>query len=90
MPLWQLSPVEPAEPCWEASSYRGRVLVRARDEAQARDVAEKAFGVKTRFNPGRGVLAPPWTRPNQVKAEIVVDARYEPDGPAEVLYPKLD
>jgi hypothetical protein len=87
MPLWQLMPVDPRDPNWEASSYRGKVIVRARDEWTARRKAERAFGVKTRFPPGEGVRAPPWLRPASVRAEIVEDPRYEPHGPAEILYP---
>ena len=89
MPLWELVPVDPSDPNWEASSYRGRVVVRALDEQRARDEAEKAFGVKTRFKPGAGVKAPPWKRPALVKAEIIRDERYEEKGPAEILFPVL-
>lgn len=59
MPLWQLTPIDSRDPCWQASAYRGRVVVRARDEAAARAAAEKTFGVKTRFKPGGGIKAPP-------------------------------
>ena len=90
MPLWQLTPVDPADANWLASSYCGKALVRARDETQAREIAESAFGVKTRFVPGRGVSAPPWKRPELVAAEIVEDPRHDSNGPAEVLLPSLD
>ncbi|HEX9648541.1 MAG TPA: hypothetical protein VGB88_13635 [Alphaproteobacteria bacterium] len=87
MYLWRLSPIDPADPNWEASSYRGVAVVRARDEAGARKAAETAFGVKTRFPPGHGVTAPPWLRPASVKAEIIEDSRYQSDGPTEVVFP---
>jgi hypothetical protein len=89
MALWKLSPYDPLDPNWQASSHRGMVIVRAPDEVSARDAAAKAFDVKTRFKPGDGVLAPPWRRPATVKAERVKDARYEAEGPTEVLYPSL-
>ena len=82
-------PVELENGNWEASSYRGRVVVRAPNEDAARDEAEKAFGVKTRFQPGTGVKAPPWKRPALVKAAIIEDARYEDKGPTELLFPVL-
>jgi hypothetical protein len=87
MPVWELSPVDPRDAAWEASSYRGRVIVRARDEAAARDAAEHAFAVKTRFKPGTGIKAPPWKRPALVTAAICTDPLYAGEGPTEILYP---
>lgn len=87
MPLWQLQPVDPTDSSWEASAYRGKVIVRARDEAMARRQAQKAFGLKTRFPPKKGVASPPWKRPALVTAEIADDPLYDPEGPSEILYP---
>ena len=87
MPLWQLQPVDLIDPSWESSTYRGKVIVRARDEAMARRQAQEAFGVKTRFPPKKGVTAPPWRRPALVTAEIIDHPLYDPDGPPEVLFP---
>lgn len=89
MPLWQLTPVDPLDADWEASSHMGMVIVRAPHEADAREAAEKAFGVKTRFKPGGGIKAPPWKRPTLVRAEIVTDERYDEEGPTEILFPVL-
>ena len=89
MPLWELTPVDPLDPSWEASSHQGKVIVRAPREEVARDEAEKAFGVKTRFKPGGGIKAPPWKRPKLVAAEIIRDNRYEENGPTEILFPAL-
>lgn len=89
MPLWELTPVDLLDPDWEASSHRGRVIVRAPHEAVARNEAEKAFGVKTRFKPGSGVKAPPWKRPTLVTAKIIQGDRYEEDGPTEIVFPAL-
>lgn len=89
MPLWELIPVDLLDPNWEASSHQGRVVVRALNEDAARNEAEKAFGVKTRFKPGAGVKSPPWKRPALVKAEIIRDERYDEKGPAEILFPVL-
>jgi len=87
MPIWELTPVDPLDPNWEASSHQGRVVVRAPGEDAARDAAEKAFGLKTRFPPGGGIKAPPWKRPALVRAAIIRDERYEEAGPTEVLFP---
>ena len=89
MPLWELTPVDLLDPNWEASAYQGRVVVRAAREEVARDEAEKAFGVKTRFKPGTGIKAPPWKRPALVTAEIIQDPRYDEKGPNEILFPVL-
>ena len=87
MPLWELTPVDLLDPNWEASAHKGRVVVRALDEAAARNEAEKAFGVKTRFKPGAGIKAPPWKRPALVKADVIRDEHYEEKGPTEILFP---
>ena len=89
MPIWSLQPIDPLDLAWEASTYRGKVIVRARDEATAREAAQHAFAVKTRFKPGAGVKPPPWKRPTLVKAEICQDDRYPAEGNTEVLYPTL-
>ncbi|MBX5455112.1 MAG: hypothetical protein K6U10_14405 [Acidobacteriia bacterium] len=89
MALWSLTPLQPEDPSWEASSYRGVVIVRAPNEARAREAAAKAFDVKTRFEPGAGVHFPPWTRPALVKAERIRDPRFAAEGPTEVLEPRL-
>lgn len=87
MAIWKLTPLDLKDPNWQASSHRAMAVVRARDEEEARAVAQAAFGVKTDFKPGHGVTAPPWLRPSLVKAERIEDGPYEPEGPAEVLEP---
>lgn len=89
MAVWRLIPLDLSDPNWEASSHRGAVVVRAPDEEKAREAAQQAFGLKTRFKPKAGVLAPPWKRDALVRAEKIKDARYEPDGLTEVLDPSL-
>lgn len=89
MPLWKLTPIDPLDACWEASSHRAMAIVRAPDEKAARDAAQDAFGVKTGFKPGAGIKAPPWKRPQLVSAERIEDPRYDPEGPTEVLAPSF-
>ncbi len=89
MPVWRLVPVDLSDASWEASSHRGPAVVRAADETSARDAAEVAFGVSTRFPPGEGVKAPPWKRPNLVRVEMIDDPRYPAEGPGEVLEPSF-
>lgn len=89
MTVWKLTPLDLTDPNWEASSHRGTVIVRAPDEEAAREAVEAAFGVKTRFAPGRGVKAPPWKRGTLVRAERISDPKYEVEGPTEILDPAL-
>lgn len=85
MSLWKLMPIDRLDPNWEASTHRGGVIVRAPTEEDARKVAAKAFGVATRFPPGQGFKAPPWTRSTLVHAERIEDPRYLADGADEVI-----
>jgi hypothetical protein len=87
MPIWRLTPIDADDPNWEASSHRGLVIVRAPNEASAREVAEEAFGVPTRFPPGKGMRVPPWMRSELVRAEIIDSPIYPAEGPTEVLEP---
>ncbi|HLB81022.1 MAG TPA: hypothetical protein VJJ77_11020 [Dongiaceae bacterium] len=89
MALWKLTPLDLTDRNWEASSHRGMAIVRAPDAQAARDAAQRAFGVKTRFRPGAGMTPPPWERDELVKAESVADPRYDPEGPTEVLEPSV-
>ncbi len=90
MPIWRLIPVDLADLSWEASSHKGPALVRAGSEEEARSVAQKAFGVKTRFGPGAGVIGPPWKQETLVQVQIASDTFYEADGPSKVLEPSFD
>jgi hypothetical protein len=87
MPIWKLTPIDLDDPNWEASSHRGLIIVRAPNEASAREAAEKAFGVPTRFPPGKGMRVPPWMRSELVRAEIIDSPIYPAEGPTEVLEP---
>ena len=89
MTIWRLSPVDLSDPNWEASSHRGAVIVRAPDEKSAREVAQSAFGVQTRFRRHSRPIAP-WTRAELVLADHIEDQRYDPDGPSGVLVPSFD
>jgi len=87
--IWTLTPVDLNDPNWEASSHRGPVVVRAPNEEKARALAADAFDVKTGFRPGQGMRFPPWNRAALVRAQRVDDPRFEPEGPPEILEPRL-
>ena len=90
MVVWRLIPLDLNDPNWTANSHRGPAIVRAPDERRARKAAERAFGIKTRFEPGAAVRAAPWTRASLTRAEEIDDPLFAPDGPIEVLEPSFD
>ena len=90
MPIWQLTPIDLDDPSWEASSHRGPAIIRAASEGAAREIAQEAFGVKTGFRLGDGIIAPPWKRAGLVRAEKITDPRYEKNGPSELLSPTFE
>jgi len=87
MAIWRLIPIDLSDPSWAASSDRGPVVVRALDEVSARKAAEAAFGIKSRFAPGKGIKVPPWTRNQLVRAEVVDQTSYSVEGSTEILEP---
>jgi osmotically-inducible protein OsmY len=89
MPIWQLSPVDLSDPNWEASSHRGPAIVRAPDEKTAREAAQSAFGVTTRFRHHPRLVAP-WMRAELVHASHIEDERFDPEGPSGVLVPSFE
>lgn len=89
MAIWKLTPLDLLDPHWQASSHQGIAIVRARDEADARTTAAKAFDTKTRFRPAEGQKFPPWKRPALVKVERIEDPRYDAEGPSAVLEPSF-
>jgi osmotically-inducible protein OsmY len=89
MAIWQLSPVDLSDPNWKASSHRGAAIVRARDEKTARELAQSAFGVATRFKHHPRLIAP-WTRAELVRASHIEDPRFDPEGLSAVLVPSFE
>jgi hypothetical protein len=90
MLIWKLVPVDLDDPCWQGSSHRGPVIVRAPDEDRARTAAQSIFGVTTRFPPGAANARAVWKRRELVNAEIVASERFDPVGPVAVLEPSFE
>jgi hypothetical protein len=87
MPIWRLIAVDFRDPNWEASFHRGSVVARAPGESTAREAAQAAFGVQTRFPSTKGLRVPPWMRVELVRADNINSPLYSADGPTEVLQP---
>jgi hypothetical protein len=82
--LWQLIPVDLQAAAWQATTYKGPVVVRAASEQQARELACADFSVASL--PVATTIDPPWTQPGVVRAESVEDnLRYSATGGPEIL-----
>jgi hypothetical protein len=88
MDIYCLSPINPMDPDWRASTHREAVMVRAGSEQQARSLANDAFATTlARPSPGARMATPLWGHPYAVRVEIVQDQRYRSGGPAGILEP---
>ena len=88
MPLYRLTPINLNDPNWRSSIHRDAAVVRASSEEQARSLASKAFDTTLApSSPGGKIAAPRWHHPHAVRAEVIRDQRYGPEGPAGILEP---
>ena len=88
MPVYCLTPTNPNDANWRASTHRDVALVRAASEEQARALAAEAFDTTlARSWPGQKAATPLWRHSYAVRAEMVQDQRYRPEGPAGILEP---
>ena len=84
MRLWHLIPIDLQAAAWQATIYKGPVVVRAESEQQARELACKDFSAAGL--PIATTTDPPWTQAEVVRAEpIEDDARYPATGDPEIL-----
>ncbi len=86
MRIWRLKALRLSSPHWEASTYRGDVIVRAETEANARRLATQAFWITTDKIPLQEVPANPWIHSWLVAAEVLEGSQFDPDGEEEILY----
>ncbi len=86
MRIRRLKALSLSSPHWEASTYRGDVIVRAETEADARRLATQAFGIATDKTPLQKVPANPWSHSWLVAAEVLEGSQFDPDGEEEILY----
>lgn len=88
MEIYRLSPINPMAPDWQASTHRDIAVVRAGSEEQARSLADNAFVTRlAKLLPGPVTPAPLWHHPHAVRAEVMHDPLYRPEGPAGILEP---
>ena len=85
MKLWILQVIDNKSLDWEASTYRGEVIVRAVSESSARDEATQRFVIATRRVIGAPVKTTPWSQRELVSCNEYTGHEYQVDGPSGVL-----
>ena len=88
MNIWKLSIANPDSPNWEASTYKGDVLVRAKNGAQARLIANHAFAIATKRTLGEIIKSSPWENSDNTKCQLIENSEYTTEGEPCVLDPK--
>lgn len=73
MNLYKLLPIEAEQntDSWEASTYKGEIVISAPSERLARWNAELATVIATEVKPGRETIFPPWQDSSIVSCELI-------------------
>jgi hypothetical protein len=87
MAIWKLSPLNTGAPDWEMSTYRGDVIVRAKNEEEARLCAMQRFAIAAKVKFGERTRTCPWTQGEFVSCEELVESKYPAIGESTVLEP---
>lgn len=88
MPIWKLTPIDIHSDEWELSTYKGVVIVRAKDEDAARDTATYKFAIAGARHTTPHTLHNPWSNPSLVQCvHLEADSSWIADGPPAVLDP---
>lgn len=90
MPIWKLTPIDDTADHWEASTYKGEVIVRASSEQEARKTAAGNFyQMRERIHGGLTPWGSPWDYSHIVSCQRLEDSHYEQEGPVAILYPNI-
>lgn len=88
MPLFRLTPTNPAAFAFRCNLWKEAAIVRAPDEETARRAASTAFYMAIMLPSGeRTFRSSPWESLSHTAVELISDSRWESSGPAEVLEP---
>lgn len=89
MRIWKLVPSIADSEDWALSSYRGEVVVvRAKDEQEARILAAKRFGAAAPRKSGQSTRLNPWENSTLVSCEAIQAHDYQENGPSTILEPR--
>ena len=87
MMIWKLTPIDVESNEWQYSTHKDIAIVRAKNEEQARSLANGAFAMPNEHVPGAETRHMIWGQSDLVTCETIDDWDGETDGPVEVLYP---
>ena len=88
MAIWKLEPVDPDEHHWRASTYVGPVFVRAKNRAEAQNLAAHTFGITPELQPNGDMPLIPWNYDRIVTCKRFAESGFEEDGPDTILGPE--
>lgn len=71
MQLWRFEPIDLTDQNWGTSTYKGEVIVRAKDLEKAKHLAGKAYGIATSHRAGEMIKINPWIHPGFVETSQV-------------------
>lgn len=88
MPLWRLEPHDLSNRHWNASTYKGPVVIRAGDADAAQLLAARAFGKATGKDFGDTVIVVPWDQRDLISTTQVQGTdEYVEEGPSGIVHP---
>ena len=87
MEIWKLEPTDVHSRDWEASTYRGEVVVRAESEMKARQIAAGAFVIASKATLAEKLTDIPWHQPSLVSAVTIQDSNYKDGEKEEIVGP---
>lgn len=92
MYIWKLSVVDYSSPNWQMSACKGDIIIRARNEKQARLMATKDFTIVTGRILGGGTGYSPWENNLDTRCERLDDSSYSTRGNPcvlEIMHPAV-
>ena len=88
MPLWKLDPIDFGDRNWAASTYKGEVIVRAKDWRRAQRLAANAYTIAYHRRPDELVKVVPWDYSRLVAtSRVQATDEYAEDGGQGIVYP---
>lgn len=85
MAIWFLEVIDSDSRHWEASKYKGNLLVRAQDELHARRLAARKYKIATALSKGKKVPFNPWDKAVLVRCKVIDEYEYPEGGPDGVI-----
>jgi len=89
MKIWKLSPINIDSAVWIGSYYKGDAIVRAKDEKEAKNIAnQKLWSLVGKVSPCQETPHSPWLESSEVECIELNNSKYSKDGPAMLLEPE--